>query len=216
MSVLQRIAIAALVVGGLGHAGCVERTITITSDPPYALVWLNDEEIGRTPVTVPFTFYGKYDVRLIHEGQWKSRQAAAEAMQITPEQLEALIDDGFIDIARVRDEERVRVPYLPLTTAQRARPPVWDAPGLDLFAEITPGRKYVDLDWHFELERATPVDAEILIWHARQMRALIERPQEVEDGQTPPASPPQAPPDDGPDAAQPMEAPTPQSQSPMQ
>ena len=49
-------------------AGCVERTITITTDPPNALVYLNDEEIGRTPVTVPFTWYGDYDVIIRKDG----------------------------------------------------------------------------------------------------------------------------------------------------
>ena len=33
-------------------------------DPAGALVILNDVEVGRTPVTVPFTWYGDYDVRL--------------------------------------------------------------------------------------------------------------------------------------------------------
>lgn len=49
-------------------AGCVERTITITSEPPGALVMLNDREIGRTPVDVEFVYYGTYDVRLLKEG----------------------------------------------------------------------------------------------------------------------------------------------------
>jgi hypothetical protein len=48
--------------------GCVERTITVTSEPPGAIVWLNDVEIGRTPVSTTFTFYGTYDVRLRLEG----------------------------------------------------------------------------------------------------------------------------------------------------
>ncbi len=48
--------------------GCLERTITITSEPPGALVWLNDAEIGRTPVTTGFMHYGTYDVRLELEG----------------------------------------------------------------------------------------------------------------------------------------------------
>ena len=48
--------------------GCVERTISITSDPPGTLVYLNDEEVGRTPLKVPFLFYGVYDVRLEHDG----------------------------------------------------------------------------------------------------------------------------------------------------
>jgi hypothetical protein len=54
------------VVAALG--GCVERTISITSEPPGAVVWLNDVEIGRTPVETDFTFYGVYDVRLRLEG----------------------------------------------------------------------------------------------------------------------------------------------------
>ena len=51
----------------LAVAGCysqVQRTITIESDPPGALCWLNDNEVGRTPLTVPFTWYGTYGVRL--------------------------------------------------------------------------------------------------------------------------------------------------------
>ncbi len=44
--------------------GCVKRTITVTSNPSGAIVWLNDREIGRTPVTTDFTYYGEYDVRV--------------------------------------------------------------------------------------------------------------------------------------------------------
>jgi len=55
-------------MAGLTLTGCVERTITITSDPPGALVWLNDREIGRTPVDVGFVYYGTYDVRLEKDG----------------------------------------------------------------------------------------------------------------------------------------------------
>ncbi|MEM7626996.1 MAG: GntR family transcriptional regulator, partial [Planctomycetota bacterium] len=51
-----------------GGGGCVQRTIHVTSEPAGALVWLNDEEVGRTPVAVPFTFYGTYDVRLEKDG----------------------------------------------------------------------------------------------------------------------------------------------------
>ncbi|MFN3168166.1 MAG: PEGA domain-containing protein [Phycisphaeraceae bacterium] len=48
--------------------GCVERRLIITSEPPGALVYLNDREQGRTPLEVPFTWYGVYDVRLEREG----------------------------------------------------------------------------------------------------------------------------------------------------
>lgn len=61
--------------------GCgTQRTITISSDPSGALVHLNDVEVGRTPVTVPFTFYGTYDVRLEADGYdplWTMRKAKA-------------------------------------------------------------------------------------------------------------------------------------------
>ena len=59
---------SALALGTLLLGGCVKRTLLIESDPPGALVYLNDEEVGRTPVTVPFTWYGTYDVRLEMEG----------------------------------------------------------------------------------------------------------------------------------------------------
>lgn len=48
--------------------GCVERRLMITSEPAGALVYLNDQEVGRTPIEVPFTWYGTYDVRLEREG----------------------------------------------------------------------------------------------------------------------------------------------------
>ena len=49
-------------------AGCVERRLTINTQPQGALVVLNDEEIGTSPVTVPFNWYGDYDVRISKEG----------------------------------------------------------------------------------------------------------------------------------------------------
>lgn len=48
--------------------GCVERTMTITSEPSGALVYLNGEEVGRTPLTRDFVWYGNYDVQVRHEG----------------------------------------------------------------------------------------------------------------------------------------------------
>lgn len=48
--------------------GCVKRTISISSNPSGALVWVNDREVGRTPVTIDFVYYGEYDVRLEKDG----------------------------------------------------------------------------------------------------------------------------------------------------
>lgn len=48
--------------------GCVEQTLTIQSNPPGALVYLNNQEVGRTPMTRDFKWYGDYDVQLRLEG----------------------------------------------------------------------------------------------------------------------------------------------------
>lgn len=48
--------------------GCVERKLTINTDPSGALVSLNDEEIGTSPVSVGFEWYGDYNVRISKEG----------------------------------------------------------------------------------------------------------------------------------------------------
>ena len=48
--------------------GCVERQLTVNTEPQGALVILNDEEIGESPVTVSFEWYGDYSVRISKEG----------------------------------------------------------------------------------------------------------------------------------------------------
>lgn len=65
---IKGLQIAALVSLAAGLGGCLERDVTITSEPAGALVFLNDKEVGRTPVTVPFLWYGDYDVILRLDG----------------------------------------------------------------------------------------------------------------------------------------------------
>jgi len=48
--------------------GCVERLITVKTEPPGAILWLNGEEVGATPVTTSFTWYGAYDVVIRKDG----------------------------------------------------------------------------------------------------------------------------------------------------
>ena len=57
-----------ILIISLLFTGCVERTLTIKSNPSQALVTLNDEEIGETPVTVSFNWYGDYNIRLTKQG----------------------------------------------------------------------------------------------------------------------------------------------------
>ena len=63
----RRLALACL-IATLCSTGCVRRSLTVTSNPPGALVYLNGTEVGRTPLTRDFTWYGTYDVTLRKEG----------------------------------------------------------------------------------------------------------------------------------------------------
>ncbi len=66
---MRRVVCWAVAVSGLAVlSGCVERTIRITSDPPGARVFLNDEEVGTTPVRTTFLWYGDYDIILRKDG----------------------------------------------------------------------------------------------------------------------------------------------------
>ncbi|UCG57664.1 MAG: PEGA domain-containing protein [Phycisphaerales bacterium] len=59
---------AAVTTLALLLAGCVERKLTINTEPQGAVVFLNDEEIGESPVTVSFNWYGHYYVKISKEG----------------------------------------------------------------------------------------------------------------------------------------------------
>lgn len=48
--------------------GCVHRRMTIESFPAGALVLLDGKEVGYTPVSVDFTYYGTREVTLIKDG----------------------------------------------------------------------------------------------------------------------------------------------------
>src|SRR6516225_8984761 len=48
--------------------GCVHRVMTVKSEPDGALVYMNEQEIGRTPLTKEFLWYGNYDVVVRKDG----------------------------------------------------------------------------------------------------------------------------------------------------
>ena len=56
---MRRVA-AVLTCGLLG--GCVERLVTVRSDPPGAVVKLDDEEIGLTPCEFEYSWYGTREI----------------------------------------------------------------------------------------------------------------------------------------------------------
>ncbi len=48
--------------------GCVNRRMTIRSNPPGALVRINGKDAGYTPLSRDFTHYGTYEVSLVKDG----------------------------------------------------------------------------------------------------------------------------------------------------
>lgn len=60
--------LATAVLAGAMATGCVRRTVTINTAPQGAVVYLNDREIGTTPASVDFTWYGDYDVVVRKDG----------------------------------------------------------------------------------------------------------------------------------------------------
>ncbi len=48
--------------------GCVERRLSITSEPTGALVTIGDNEVGRTPLETTFKYHGVYDVLVTLDG----------------------------------------------------------------------------------------------------------------------------------------------------
>ena len=64
---------ASALMAVLAASGCVERRYTIRSDPPGALAVVNGEEIGRTPVSRGYTYYGDREVVLMLDGYQTKR-----------------------------------------------------------------------------------------------------------------------------------------------
>ena len=48
--------------------GCVRRRLTVRSNPPGAMVYVDDHQIGMTPVSTDFTYYGTRKIKLIKDG----------------------------------------------------------------------------------------------------------------------------------------------------
>jgi len=60
--------LAVLALAASGANGCVERTLQIRSNPSKARVFLDEKEIGETPLTLRFHFYRTSQIRLVKDG----------------------------------------------------------------------------------------------------------------------------------------------------
>ena len=67
MQTCRRLLLAAIVVSTC-LPGCVRRRLTVRSNPPGALVYVDDQEIGTTPVSTEFIYYGSRKIQLVKDG----------------------------------------------------------------------------------------------------------------------------------------------------
>ncbi|HNQ23637.1 MAG TPA: PEGA domain-containing protein [Phycisphaerae bacterium] len=74
--------------------GCVRRTLTITTEPPQALIYLNDQEVGRTKLTTHFLWYGDYDVVIRKEGY----QTLHTSLKLDPPWYQLIPVDFFTEV----------------------------------------------------------------------------------------------------------------------
>ncbi len=64
---MQAIAYLA-VIGCLLQTGCVRRRLMVRSNPPGAMVYIDNQPIGTTPCATDFTYYGTREIRLVKAG----------------------------------------------------------------------------------------------------------------------------------------------------
>lgn len=60
--------LAILALSALLPAGCVQRRFVIESDPPGAMVLVNNRPLGATPVDGGFLYYGTYHFTILKDG----------------------------------------------------------------------------------------------------------------------------------------------------
>jgi hypothetical protein len=68
LGVHRQLAACLALAGAAMCAGCVERRYTLRTDPPGALAIVNGEEIGLTPVSRSFWYYGDREITFLLDG----------------------------------------------------------------------------------------------------------------------------------------------------
>ena len=63
----RALAVAATILA-LAGSGCVERRMIIRTNPPGALAYVDDNEVGLTPVAISPIYYGNRKIRLVKDG----------------------------------------------------------------------------------------------------------------------------------------------------
>ena len=103
---MRRAAIVAVLLSACA-SGCVERQMTLVTDPPGARAYYNNKYVGETPVTFHFTYYQSPGLRFEKEG-YKSLEAAPK---VTPPVYERFPLDFFAEALPLRIYDRHKFIY---------------------------------------------------------------------------------------------------------
>jgi hypothetical protein len=94
------------------QAGCVTRRLTIISDPPGATVYVDNEEVGVTPCSVSYIYYGTRQVTVVKDG-YETRTVLQELPAPWYEYFPIeFVTENFIPW-ELRDERTVEYKLLP-------------------------------------------------------------------------------------------------------
>jgi hypothetical protein len=66
--VYRQAGIALLLAIAIIPTGCVRRRLFVQSNPPGAMLFVDNQQIGTTPCSVDFTYYGTRQIRLVKPG----------------------------------------------------------------------------------------------------------------------------------------------------
>lgn len=67
-TLLRRLAWTVPLLLACTSSGCMHRRFTIRTDPPGAAVMVDGAELGFTPVSLDYTYYGTREITLIKDG----------------------------------------------------------------------------------------------------------------------------------------------------
>lgn len=62
------VVLAGVIISSFSGCNGVRRRLTITSEPSGAIVYLNNKEIGKTPISRNFLYSGVYNIKCYKEG----------------------------------------------------------------------------------------------------------------------------------------------------
>ncbi|RUL87559.1 PEGA domain-containing protein [Tautonia sociabilis] len=110
----------------LACSGCVERRYTVRTDPPGALVFINGEEAGISPVSVNYEYYGDRRVTIQAEGYQTIHTELPIRAPWWDNALTGFVSENLIPFT-LRDEREFR-----FTLAPGVTPPTGDLIGRGL------------------------------------------------------------------------------------